>query len=310
VTYPGYAFKSHFLVVDGQRIHYVDEGAGEPILMLHGNPTWSYLYRYLIRDLSSDYRCIAPDHLGFGYSDKPRHGDYGMRAHIMRLDAFVARLDLHDVTLVVQDWGGIIGLGWAVRHKERVKRLVILNTAGFAAPGRMAMLRMHPRPWGLLFLQALKIPLLGEIFVQGMNGFVRKLLPAGFVHKERLTPEVMEGYLAPYPTWGSRRAHLASVRQIPFARRHPTWRLLQEIGAEIDGWEVPAQIIWGMRDPVFVPWFLEEFERRLPNHAPTVRIDDAGHFLPDDAPAPIITAIRGFMRSGLPSEKSTGTGGG
>ncbi|MFQ5457016.1 MAG: alpha/beta fold hydrolase [Myxococcota bacterium] len=294
-VYEDYPFESRFGTVDGQRLHYVDEGGGEPILMLHGNPTWSYLYRHLILGLRDTFRCVAPDHLGFGYSDKPRRGDYSMRAHIMRLDSFVDRLGLEDITLVGQDWGGIIGLGWAVRHKARVKRLILLNTSGFAPPDRKIWRRVRPRPWGLLMLLPLKIPILGELFVQGRNGFVRKLLPAGVHHKERLTPRVMEGYIDPYPTWGSRRAHLASVRQIPFTRRHPTWRLLQEIGAELDGWEVPAQMIWGMRDPIFVPWFLEEFERLLPNHAPSARIADAGHFLQDDTPLPIIDTIRAFM---------------
>ncbi len=296
MIYKDYPFESRFLPVDGQRLHYVDEGSGEPILMLHGNPTWSYLYRHLIKDLRSEYRCIAPDHLGFGFSDKPRRGDYTMRAHIMRLDLFITKLGLRDLTLVVQDWGGIIGLGWAVRHKALVKRLVILNTAAFALPDREVLRAARPRPWGMLMLWPLKIPLLGELFVQGMNGFVRKVLPAGFHHKERLTPAVMEGYLDPYPTWGSRRAHLKSVRQIPMLRSHPTWRLLQETGAELTGWEVPTQIVWGMRDPVFVPWFCDEFEQRLPNHAPTVRIEDGSHFLPDDTPGPIIRSIRNFMK--------------
>jgi haloalkane dehalogenase len=296
MIYEDYPFESRFLRVDGQRLHYVDEGSGEPILMLHGNPTWSYLYRHQIKALRSDYRCVAPDHLGFGFSDKPRRGDYTMRAHIMRLDHFVTKLGLRDVTLVGQDWGGIIGLGWAVRHKALVKRLVILNTAGFAPTDRQALFGKGSRPWGMLMLWPLKIPGLGELFVQGLNGFAKRILPAGIHHKERLTPGLMRGYLDPYPTWGSRRAHLKSVRQIPLLRSHPTWRLLQEIGAELEGWEVRTQIIWGMRDPVFVPWFLEEFERKLPNHAPSVRIEDASHFLQDDTPEPIIETIRNFMK--------------
>lgn len=297
MTYDHYPFESRFITVDGQRMHYVDEGKGETLLLLHGNPTWSYLYRHMIEDLSKRYRCIAPDHLGFGFSDKPRHGDYSMRAHIMRLDAFVAKLGLENVTMVAQDWGGIIGLGWAVRHKERIRRLVLMNTTGFVPRDRFAFAKMRPLPHGLLWLWALKVPVLGEVFVQGLNGFAKVLLPAGIQHRERLTPQAMEGYLDPYPTWASRRAHLKAVRQVPLLPTHPTWRLLQEIGAELDGWQVPTQLIWGMRDPVFVPWFLEEFERRLPNHAPSVRIDDASHFLQDDRPDRICETIRGFMQA-------------
>ena len=296
MTYPDYPFDSHFIEIDGQRIHYVDEGKGEPILMLHGNPTWSYLWRHQILGLRDEYRCIAPDHLGFGFSDKPRRGDYTMRAHIMRLDAFVQKLGLKDVTLAVQDWGGIIGLGWAVHHKQLVKRLVVLNTAGFAMEARgLGSLRELPRAFPMLW--ALKIPVVGELFVQGANGFVNQLLPRGIHHKERLGSGVMEAYLDPYRTWHTRRAHLLSVRQIPLLKSHPTWRLLKEIGAELDGWEVPAQMIWGMRDPVFTPAFLEEFERRLPNHAPSVRLENASHFLQDDEPEPIVRAMRAFMQS-------------
>ncbi|MFW5925304.1 MAG: alpha/beta fold hydrolase [Myxococcota bacterium] len=295
MSYDAYPFQSRFVTVDGQRMHYVDEGSGETILLLHGNPTWSYLYRHIIGDLAKDYRCVAPDHLGFGFSDKPRRGDYSMRAHIMRLDAFVSKLGLRDVTLVAQDWGGVIGLGWAARHKDLIKRLVPMNTTGFVPRDRRGMAGVRPLPWGLLGLWSLKLPVLGEVFVQGLNGFARVLLPAGIHHRERLTPHAMEGYLDPYATWSSRRAHLASVRQVPLLRSHPTWRLLQETGAELDGWTVPTQLIWGMKDPVFVPWFLEEFERRLPNHAPSVRIEDASHFLQDDRPDRISETIRQFM---------------
>jgi haloalkane dehalogenase len=275
--------------VCGHDLHYVDEGRGETLLMLHGNPTWSYLWRHLIAGLRDRARCVAPDHLGFGFSDKPRDADYSMRAHAMRLEAFVQALDLRDVTLVVQDWGGIIGLSWAVRHKERVKRLVVMNTVGFVPELRRGV------PWTFLLLWSLRLPVWGELAVLGANGFVRWLLPMGIHHRERLGPQARHGYRAPYPTWASRRAQLASVRQIPMSRRDPVWQLLRETGAELDGWDVPTQVVWGMRDPVFSPDLIEQFERRLPNHAPTVRLDDASHFLQDDTPGPIVAAIRGFL---------------
>ena len=295
--YDAYDFTSHIAIVDGHRMHYVDEGKGETLLFLHGNPTWSYLYRHQIRGLRDSYRCLAPDHLGFGFSDKPRHADLTMRAHIMRLDLFVTKLGLKEITLVVQDWGGIIGLGWAVRHKELIKRLVILNTTGFLPANPKEQGSVRSLPWGMFLLWGLKIPVLGELFVQGMNGFARVLLPLATHHKERLNAKVMAGYLEPYPNWRSRRAHLASVRQIPTLPSHPTWRLLRETGKELTGWQVPTQLIWGMKDPVFVPWFLEEFERRLPNHAPSLRIPDASHFLQDDTPDVITDKIREFLQN-------------
>jgi cis-3-alkyl-4-acyloxetan-2-one decarboxylase len=309
MTYDTYPFESRFVTVDSQRMHYVDEGRGETLLLLHGNPTWSYLYRHIIADLSKDHRCVAPDHVGFGFSDKPRNGDYSMRAHIMRLGAFVDEIGLDDITLVAQDWGGIIGLAWAVHHKVRVRRLVLMNTTGFLPERPADFARMRPVPWGLLLLWAMKVPGLGEAFVQGANGFARRMVPLGIHHRERMTPSVMRGYLDPYPTWSSRRAHLEAVRQVPLGLRHPTRRLLQEIGAELDGWRVPAQLIWGMRDPVFVPWFLEEFERRLPNHAPSVRIEDASHFLQDDRPDIIGGTIRRFVHDTAPARTVEHTAG-
>jgi haloalkane dehalogenase len=296
-VYDAYDFESRTIQVDGHRLHYLDEGRGETVLLLHGNPTWSYLYRHQIRGLRNEYRCLAPDHLGFGFSDKPRKADYSTRAHIMRLDLFVSKLGLKEITLVVQDWGGIIGLGWAARHKHLIRRLVILNTTGFMPDAPRELLRARPLPWGLLMLWPLKIPVAGELFVQGLNGFARYLVPLAIHHKERMSPEVMHGYLDPYPTWGSRRAHLKSVRQIPMRPTHPTWQLLRETGEELTGWEVPTQLIWGMKDPVFVPWFLQEFERRLPNHAPSLRIEDASHFLQDDTPRVITDRIREFLKS-------------
>lgn len=289
-----YPFRSRFVEIAGQRLHYVDEGSGETLLFLHGNPTWSYLWRHQIASLSRDHRCVALDHLGFGFSDKPRRGDYSMRAHIMRLDAFVERLDLRDVTLVAQDWGGIIGLGWAVHHRARVRRLVIVNSAGCAPPGPRELSTMRPIPWALALLWALRAPGLGELFVQGMNGFVRFLLPLGLAHRERLRGEVKEGYLAPYQSWGSRRAHLASARQVPLSPRHPTHRLLTETGAALRGWEVPALLLWGTRDPVFVPWFRDELARRLPR-AEVISIADGSHFLPDDTPEEVTRALRAFL---------------
>jgi cis-3-alkyl-4-acyloxetan-2-one decarboxylase len=303
-TLPDFDFASQYTEVAGHRMHYLDEGQGETLLLLHGNPTWSYLYRHIIGALRSEFRCVAPDHLGFGYSDKPADADYSMRAHVMRLESFVQTMGLKDITLVVQDWGGVIGLSWAVRHKALVKRLVVLNTAGFVPESPRQLARLKPVPWGFPLLWSLRLPLFGELFVQGLNGFVKYLLPVGTHHKERLSPEVMRGYLDPYPTWSSRRAHLASVRQVPMRPKDPAWQLLRETGAELEGWTVPTQIVWGMRDPVFVPWFLEEFERRLPNHLPSVRIDDASHFLQDDRPAPIVDAIRTLCNSRSLQESS------
>ncbi len=292
-----YDFREHYVTVDGHRLHYVDEGDGQLLLMLHGNPTWAYLYRHLIAGLRQRHRCVVPDLLGFGLSDKPPWADYGMRAQVMRFDLFVKKLGLRDITLVLHDWGGVIGLAWAVRNKHKVKRLVLMNTTGFASADPLQYLKMSPRPWVLFVLLLLKIRPLGEIAVLGLNGFVRYYLPFSVHNRHRLNPEVMKGYIAPYPTLASRRAQLSSVRQIPLLPIEPVWTMLEELSAELDGWMVPTQIIWGMRDRVFVPWFMEQFEKYLPNHAATLRIEDASHFLQDDTPELITERIAQFTET-------------
>ncbi len=296
---PDYPFESHFVDIEGRRIHYVDEGKGETILMLHGNPTWSYLYRHFILALRGKYRCVAIDHLGFGFSEKPADADYSMKAHIRRLGEFVDALNLENITLVVQDWGGIIGLGWAHANKEKISRLFIMNTTGFPVDFGGVREMGKDTPWGIGLLWLLKIPLLGELFVQGMNGFVKYFVPMGIHNKERLTPEVMAGYEAPYPTWGSRRTHLLSPRQIPALPRnnHPIMNLLKETELGLAGWTVPTQIAWGLRDPVFTEWFIGKFEALLPNHRPTLKLKNASHFLQDDEPEPLIESLDAFMQA-------------
>jgi haloalkane dehalogenase len=289
-----YPFTSRFVEIEGVKMHYVDEGEGEVILMLHGNPTWSYLYRHIIKALATKFRCVAPDLIGFGLSEKPSDADYCMRAHIRRLAAFIEALELRQLTLVMQDWGGIIGLGHAVEDKGNVKRLVILNTAGFLPRGRKALAVMLTS--GLPVLSLLKVPLLGELAVLHFNLFVRWGIPLGVHNRKRLTKEVMEGYLLPFPDYASRRAVLRSPRQIPMTPLSPTWHLLRTIERGLDGWHVPAQIIWGMKDPIFTPWFIRRFEELLPNHRPTIRIQNASHFLQEDNPEPIIRGIGRFMQ--------------
>ena len=181
-----YPFESRFLEVDGGRLHYVDEGEGHPILMVHGQPTWSYLYRHLIRGLSPRFRCIAVDHIGFGLSDKPRDWSYTPAAHAANLARLVDHLDLAPLTLVVHDWGGPIGLGAALADTGRYRRFALLNTAAF---------RSRHMPWRI---RLCRLPLLGRLAVQGFNGFARAALRMAVCHRERMTNAVRAGILAPY----------------------------------------------------------------------------------------------------------------
>ena len=287
------------LEIEGNRINYVDEGQGETLLMLHGNPTWSYLYRHLIKDLKRDYRCVALDHLGYGLSDKPPRADYSMEAHIRRLRSFVEKLGLSDITLICQDWGGIIGLSYAANNKERFSRLIPMNTTGFL-PGTREEWKKCMRAWAFLFLWSYKIPILGRKMAMDWNVFLKASLRLGTHNTRRqLHRRAMLGYLYPFQRKIDRVAILKSVRQVPMSPWDTVWELLRNTEEALKGWNVRTRLIWGMQDPVFVPWFLEKFEEILPNHAPSLRIPTGGHFLQDDEPDLIIRGIREFLNESL-----------
>lgn len=280
-----YPFVSHFFTTTSGRLHYVDEGPAEApvLLMLHGNPTWSFYYRHLIRNLSSTYRVIAPDHLGCGFSDKPQRAQYTLRGHIDRLTGFVEHLNLANLTLVVHDWGGAIGMGFAVEHPERVGRFVVFNTAAFPS---------QHMPWQIGLC---RIPGFGALAIRGANAFVKGALATCSVHPERLTPAVRAGYLAPYDSWANRVANLRFVEDIPMSRRHPGYRLLTHIGEDIQKFRGhPMLLIWGAKDYVFNDRFYEEWRRRFPG-ADRHYIEDAGHFVVEDAYERIVPWIERFL---------------
>ncbi len=281
--------------IEGDRISYVDEGRGETILMIHGNATWSYLYRHLIADLKQDYRCVAIDLLGYGLSDKPPHADYSMEAHIRRLGKFIDALGLTDITLVCQDWGGIIGLSYASANKEKFKRLVPMNTTGFL-PEKISEAAQCLGATAFPYLWSYKIPLLGKYMAMNWNLFLRSSMRLGIHNKGRLHEKALNGYLYPFQRTHERTAIMKSVRQIPFGPFGPIARLLRQTGKNLDGWNIRTRVIWGMKDPVFVPWFIKKFEQLLPNHAPCVKIATASHYLQDDEPDLIIAGIRELMQ--------------
>lgn len=279
-----YPFAPHRLAVDGGQMHYVDEGprapgaGGGPLLFVHGNPTWSFYWRRLIAEFSPEARCVAPDHIGCGRSDKPQDWPYRMEGHGRNLERLLLELDLRDVTLVVHDWGGAIGLWVAGRHPERFSRLAILNTAAFPST---------EIPWRIA---ACRLPVLGELAVRGLNGFAGA---AVYMATERgLAPDVRAGLLAPYADWASRIATHRFVLDIPMAPTHPTWPTICEAEAGL-AWlaHCPTALIWGERDWCFTPAFREGFKRRMP-WAREERIAEAGHYVVEDAPDRVIAAIR------------------
>jgi haloalkane dehalogenase len=278
-----YPFESHFLALGPQRLHYVDEGGGEPLLFVHGNPTWSFYWRNLIVGLRDRYRCVAVDHVGCGLSDKPQDYEYTLAQRTSDLVQLVERLDLRGVTLVAHDWGGAIGLGTVQRLRERFSRIVLFNTGAFPPPFV---------PWRIA---ACRTPLVGTLAVRGLNAFARAALSMAVEKPERMTADVRAGLLAPYDSWAHRVAIDRFVRDIPFSPRHPTWQVLERIEAGLSSLgELPIQLIWGMRDWCFRPECLERFLTHWPR-AEVPRLEDCGHYVVEDAHERIVPLVRTFL---------------
>lgn len=280
-----YPFASHFLDLEGLRYHYVDEGEGEPLLMVHGNPTWSFAWRNLIKDLSRDYRVLAIDHIGCGFSEKPQTYAYTLEQHIENLRRFVETLDLSGITLFGHDWGGAIGLGTAERLPNRFSRFVLFNTAAFRSkriPLRIALCR---------------IPLLGPPAVRGLNLFCRAAFLMAVEKRGRMTPAVKAGYLAPYNNWPNRIAVLRFIQDIPLAESHPSYPTLVGLEEGLEQFQnSPMLLVWGARDWCFTVEFLKEFQRRFPQ-AETFEIPDAGHYVFEDAHEQIVPQVREFLET-------------
>jgi len=279
-----YPFSSHSLQLDRLRYHYLDEGSGENLLMLHGNPTWSFYYRNLILGLKGSYRCVVPDHMGMGKSDKPQDYPYTLSRHIDNFEKLADHLELDDITLVVHDWGGAIGMGFAVRHPERIRRLVIFNTAAFLS---------SEIPLGLSLC---RIPGFGAIAIRGFNVFARGAIRWACVKQERMTEEVRAGYLAPYDNFANRVANLRFVQDIPMSPDSPSYSVIQHIEENLKLFrEHPVQIIWGAHDFVFNDHFLKRWQEIFPQ-AEVHRMEDAGHYVVEDAHERILPLLYEFLQ--------------
>ncbi len=266
-----YPFASHELRLDGLRYHYVDEGQGDVLLLVHGNPTWSFYWRELIQRWRSKYRVIAVDHIGCGLSDKPRHYPYRLAQHVQNLAVLVRELNLGGVTLVAHDWGGAIGVGAALAEPDRFVRFVLANTAAFRSTAIPLRIRIC------------RTPILGPLAVQGLNAFARAALRMAVNKPERMTPAVRAGLLAPYDSWSHRRAIQKFVEDIPLSPRDASYETLRAIEARLPQLaRCPWQFIWGMRDWCFTPAFLDRFLEFFPQ-AEVHRLEDAGHYVVEDA---------------------------
>ncbi|MFN0059332.1 MAG: alpha/beta fold hydrolase [Planctomycetota bacterium] len=283
-----FPYTGHFLWRGSHRLHYIDEGNGPPIVMVHGNPTWSYYYRRLIAALSDRYRVIAIDHMGCGRSDRPDDSEYDYRLanRVADLTALLDHLGLdRDITMVVHDWGGMIGMGYATQHPERIGRLVILNTAAFHLPAD----KRFP-----LSLRLARAPGLGALLVRGANLFCWSVSHFG-CRRRLIGDAVREQFLAPYQSWAARRAVHRFVEDIPLKPSDPSYALVSEVERGLERLRhVPMQIFWGARDFVFDDAVL----RRWIAHFPTARVRrfvDCGHFVLEDAFEEILPELTTFL---------------
>lgn len=285
-----YPFPSRFLDMGGLNYHYLDEGRGQTVVMLHGNPTWSFYYREMVRALSPDYRVIVPDHMGCGLSDAPSPRRYGYRLE-NRVDDLERLLDHLAVdtplTLMVHDWGGMIGLCYALRHPERIDRLVITNTAGFLPPGKKGL------PVRLRLIRNLTpfaVPA-----VLGLNLFSRAAL--FMAPHRRLARAVRMGLAAPYNTPAHRLATLRFVQDIPLIPEDPSYALVHHVDDHLgDLSHLPMLILWGLRDFVFDADYLSEWRRRFP-HAAVHAFPDGGHYLLEDEFDAILPLVKEFLKN-------------
>ncbi|HEX6399161.1 MAG TPA: haloalkane dehalogenase [Actinomycetota bacterium] len=275
---PGYDFEPRYVEQDGLRLHYLDEGAGPPVLLLHGEPTWSYLYRKVIPELVPGARAIAPDFLGFGRSDKPLAlEDYSYERHTDSIHRLVEELDLRDLTIVVQDWGGPIGLRVAVERPERVARLVVLNTGIDAG-------RPPSEEW-LRF-----------------RAFVRRhgaeLVPGRLVRISCVQPladEVEEAYSAPWPVPESKAGVLAFPELVPTEPEHPSTEPMLRVREALARWQKPALVLFSDSDPIFTPRVAERIAAHIPGAGAAEIVADAGHFLQEDKGAEVGARIARFV---------------
>lgn len=278
-----YPFESHYFDLDGLKYHYVDEGAGDPIVCVHGNPTWSFYWRNLILALRDKYRVIAVDHIGCGLSDKPIAYPYRMSKHIGNLRELLSHLKLENATLLAHDWGGPIGVGALLYLQHRFRRMILLNTATFLPESVPFKLRVA------------RSPVFGKFAVQGMNQFLKSAFKTATVKPEIWDEAMKAGYLAPYQSWKERCGVYGFVRDIPTSPRHPTWNMLEFLEKEtIKLQSMPVQMIWGMQDWVFTPAILEKMKQLFPN-AEVHEIVDAGHFVMEDAKDQVISLIASFL---------------
>ena len=284
-----FPFESQYLNIGAHRYHYIEEGRGEPVVMVHGNPTWSFYYRELIQKLSPQFHCLAPDHIGMGYSDKPPDEAYSytLAQRVKDLEAFLEAKGISEnITLILHDWGGPIGMSYARRHPETIKKLVLLNTSAFLIP------ESKPFPFALWITRTF----LGAFFVRAFNAFSIGAASIG-VKRKKMSPEVRRAYCAPYNSWKNRIATLRFVQDIPLKKGDPGFDYAIDLQNHLHLFrDTPMLIVWGMKDIVFDIHFLEKWIEYFP-HAEVHRFKDCGHYILEDAQQEVGKLIIDFLKN-------------
>lgn len=288
-----YPFEGRRIDLGGRQMHYLDEGQGETVLMVHGNPSWSFYFRELVKVLRGTHRCIAPDHIGMGLSDRPGEDRYRytLKSRIDDLDALIERVaPSGPVTLVLHDWGGMIGMGWAVRHPERVKAIVALNTACFRLPPEKnfpGLLRIMRGSLSGIPIRAFRL--------------ARKFVLSTCTARRPLSPAAEDAYLSVCDGWTESLAVHRFVQDIPLAPGDPAWDAVVDIESKLGSFRgTPMLLPWGLKDWVFDEAFLNGWRRRFPK-AVVRPFPDCGHFLLEDAPEELAPLIREFVARPVPA---------
>ena len=283
-----YPYPSNHIDINGLKYHFLDQGKGNPVVMIHGNPTWSFYFRNLVNALSDRFRTIVPDHIGCGLSDKPstKSYDYRLQSRVDDLESLLDHLEIKEkIDLILHDWGGAIGMAYALRYPQRISRFVIMNTAAFFPPkGKTLPMRLrlvrNVKPFATLALQGFNLFALGALFMAA--------------HK-RLDKPVKKGLVAPYNSWNNRIATLTFVQDIPVKKSDPSYSLMQSVDENLHKLnQIPMMICWGMHDFVFDTDYLDEWRRRFPN-AEVHTFSNAGHYVLEDVPDEIATLAKNFL---------------
>jgi pimeloyl-ACP methyl ester carboxylesterase len=278
-----YPFEPNYFIIDGQSLHYIDEGEGEIVLFVHGTPSWSFEYRHVIRELKAHYRCIAIDHIGFGLSDKPENYNYSTQNHSETLKCFILEKQFDNITLVVHDFGGPIGLNFAIQYPDKIKHLVILNSWLWSSRSDPDFIKLS---------RILKSPFMPFLYTY-LNFSPNYILPKSF-GEIKLSKRIKRHYSKPFATKTQRNGALAFTRSLLHDQEwfEELWMKRSVISNK------PTLLIWGMKDPVIKPHFLEKFESGFTNSV-TIKLMGSGHFPQEEQPDIVIRAMYDFLANNL-----------